>query len=215
MYNLDMVGRLTENKLQVFGTGTAKEFEPLVDKLCQQYGFELAKHPGGFGPSDHSSFYAKKIPVLHLFTGTHSDYHRPSDDTPKINVEGMRRVADLLVDVVQATDAADQKPTYIEIKRVEGIGGGDSDRPYFGSIPDYGGNAEGLLLSGVVEGGPAEKGGLKGGDVVIKFGDSKVSGIEDFDSALRKYKPGDKVKVTVLRDGKSVELEVTLSRRMR
>jgi membrane-associated protease RseP (regulator of RpoE activity) len=212
MFNLDMVGRLNENKLQVFGTGTAKEFEPLVDKLGQQYGFEVAKHAGGFGPSDHSSFYAKKIPVLHLFTGTHSDYHRPSDDTPKLNIEGMRRVADLLVDIVQATDAADQKPTYLEIKRVEQIGG-DSDRPYFGSIPDYGGTVEGLLLSGVVEGGPAEKGGLKGGDVIVKLGDSKVSGIEDFDSALRKHKPGDKVKVTVMRDGKSVELEVTLSRR--
>ena len=214
MFNLDMVGRLNENKLQVFGTGTAKEFEPLVDKLGEQYGFEVAKHPGGFGPSDHSSFYAKKIPVLHLFTGTHSDYHRPSDDSPKINVEGMRRVADMLVEIVQATDAADQKPTYIEIKRVEAIGDG-GDRPYFGSIPDYGGNVEGLLLSGVVEGGPAEKGGLKGGDVIVKLGDSKISGIEDFDSALRKHKPGDKIKVIVQRDGKPVELEVTLSRRMR
>jgi Zn-dependent M28 family amino/carboxypeptidase len=214
MFNLDMVGRLNENKLQVFGTGTAKEFEPLVDKLGEQYGFQIAKHPGGFGPSDHSSFYAKKIPVLHLFTGTHSDYHRPSDDSPKINVEGMRRVADMLVDVVRATDAAEAKPTYIEIKRVEALGDG-GDRPYFGSIPDYGGNVEGLLLSGVVEGGPAEKGGLKGGDVIVKLGDSKITGIEDFDSALRKHKPGDKIKVTVQRDGKPVELEVTLSRRMR
>jgi hypothetical protein len=215
MFNLDMVGRLNdENKLQVFGTGTAKEFEPLVDKLGEQFGFQITKHPGGFGPSDHSSFYAKKIPVLHLFTGTHSDYHRPSDDSPKINVEGMRRVADMLIDIVQVTDAADQKPTYIEIKRVEAIGDG-GDRPYFGSIPDYGGNAEGLLLSGVVEGGPAEKGGLKGGDVIVKLGDSKITGIEDFDSALRKHKPGDKIKVTVHRDGKPVELEVTLSRRMR
>jgi acetylornithine deacetylase/succinyl-diaminopimelate desuccinylase-like protein len=181
MFNLDMVGRLTENKLQVFGTGTAKEFEPLVDKLGEQYGFQIAKHPGGFGPSDHSSFYAKKIPVLHLFTGTHSDYHRPSDDSPKINVEGMRRVADMLVDIVQATDSADQKPNYLEIKRVEAIGGGDGDRPYFGSIPDFGGNAEGLLLSGVVEGGPAEKAGLKGGDVIVQLADSKITGIEDFD----------------------------------
>ena len=214
MFNLDMVGRLNENKLQVFGTGTAKEFEPLVNKLGEQYGFQLTKHPGGFGPSDHSSFYAKKIPVLHLFTGTHSDYHRPSDDSPKINVEGMRRVADMLVEIIQATDAADQRPTYIEIKRVEAIGDG-GDRPYFGSIPDYGGTVEGLLLSGVVEGGPAEKGGLKGGDVIVKLGDSKITGIEDFDSALRKHKPGDKIKVIVQRDGKPVELEVTLSRRMR
>jgi hypothetical protein len=214
MFNLDMVGRLNENKLQVFGTGTAKEFDPLVEKLCKEYGFTLAKHPGGFGPSDHSTFYARKIPVLHLFTGNHSDYHRPSDDAPKINVEGMRRVADMLVEIVQTTDAAEGRPSYVEIKRVEQIGG-DSDRPYFGSIPDYGGTVEGLTLAGVVEGGPAEKGGLKGGDVIVKFGESKISGIEDFDSALRKYKPGDKVKVVVQREGKPVELEVTLSRRMR
>ena len=109
----------------------------------------------------------------------------------------MRRVADMLVDIVQATDAADEKPNYLEIKRVEAIGGGDGDRPYFGSIPDFGGNAEGLLLSGVVEGGPAEKAGLKSGDVIVKLADSKITGIEDFDSALRKHKPGDKIKVTV------------------
>src|SRR6185503_10649265 len=133
MFNLDMVGRLNDDKLAVYGTGTAKEFDSLIERLCKEQDFKLSKHEGGFGPSDHSSFYAKKIPVLHLFTGTHSDYHRPSDDTTKLNIEGMRRVADLLVDIVQATDAADQKPTYLEIKRVEQIGG-DSDRPYFGSI---------------------------------------------------------------------------------
>ena len=104
MFNLDMVGRLTDDKLAVYGTGTAKEFDPLVERLCQQHGFKLTKHAGGFGPSDHNSFYAKKIPVLHLFTGTHSDYHRPSDDTEKLNIAGMRRVADMLVDIVQATD---------------------------------------------------------------------------------------------------------------
>jgi hypothetical protein len=215
MYNLDMVGRLNDDKLMVYGTGTAKEFEPLVDSLCQKGGFKLTKHPGGFGPSDHSSFYARKIPVLHLFTGTHSDYHRPSDDSPKLNVAGMRRVADLLLEIIEATDKSPVRPTYIEVKKIEQLqlAGGDADRPYFGSIPDYGNPVEGLAITGVSPESPAAKAGLKGGDVVIKFGDSKISGIEDFDSALRKHKPGDTVKVIVQRGKETVQLDVTLARR--
>ena len=213
MYNLDMVGRLSsDSKLMVYGTGTAKEFDPLIEELCKKYGFALTKHPGGFGPSDHSSFYARKIPVLHLFTGTHSDYHRPSDDAPKLNIPGMRRVADMLFDIVQTTDAANTRPQYVEMKQVEGILG-DGDRPYFGSIPDYSGMGDGLALTGVSPGGPADKAGLKGGDVIIKLGESKITGIEDFDSALRKFKIGDRVRVTVKRGKEHVEVEVTLGRR--
>jgi len=213
MFNLDMVGRLTDDKLIVYGTGTAKEFEPLVDKLGEKHGFKLTKHPGGFGPSDHSSFYSKKIPVLHFFTGTHSDYHRPSDDSDKLNIAGMRRIADIVVDVVEATDAEKTRPEYVQIKKVEVIGGGDGDRPYFGSIPDFSENTEGYAISGASPGSPADKGGLKGGDVIVRLGESKIANLEDFDSALRKYKIGDKVKVVVKRGGKEVELEVTLEKR--
>jgi hypothetical protein len=213
MFNLDMVGRLTDNKLIVYGTGTATQFDPLMEELCKKYGFQLTKYSGGYGPSDHASFYGKKIPVLHFFTGTHSDYHRPSDDSPKLNVEGMRRIADLIVDTVQATDAADARPQYVEIKKVEVIGGGDSDRPYFGSVPDFGQNVEGYAISAVTPGSPADKGKLKGGDVIVRFGESRIANLEDFDSALRKYKIGDKVKVVVKRGGKEIELEVVLAAR--
>lgn len=218
MYNLDMVGRLTDNKLIVYGTGTAKEFDPLVDELGKKYEFKITKQPGGFGPSDHSSFYAKKIPVLHLFTGTHSDYHRPSDDSPKLNIEGMQRIADFLSDIVNTTDAAEAKPSYLEIKKVEGMassGGPEGDRPYLGSIPDFAANDEGLAITGVSPGSPAEKAGMKGGDIIIKLGDSKISGIEDLQSSLFKYKIGETIKVIVKRDGKEVTLEVTLAKRMR
>lgn len=218
MYNLDMVGRLTDNKLIVYGTGTAKEFDPLVDELGKKYDFKITKQPGGFGPSDHSSFYAKKIPVLHLFTGTHSDYHRPSDDSPKLNIEGMQRIADFLSDIVNNTDAAEAKPAYLEIKKVEGMassGGPEGDRPYLGSIPDFAANDEGLAITGVSPGSPAEKAGMKGGDIIIKLGDSKISGIEDLQSSLFKYKIGETIKVIVKRDGKEVTLEVTLAKRMR
>jgi len=213
MFNLDMVGRLNEEKLMVYGTGTAKQFEALVDELGEKHGFKLTKYAGGFGPSDHASFYSKNIPVLHFFTGTHSDYHRPSDDSEKLNVSGMRRVADMVVDTVLATDAEKTRPEYVQIKKVEVIGGGDGDRPYFGSIPDFSQNIEGYAISGASSGSPADKGGLKGGDVIVRLGESKIANLEDFDSALRKYKIGDKVKVVVKRDGKEVELEVTLEKR--
>ena len=219
MFNLDMVGRLDQNKLIVYGTGTAKEFEPLVDDLGKKYDFKLTKHAGGFGPSDHSSFYAKKIPVLHLFTGTHSDYHRPSDDSPKLNIEGMQRIADMLVEIINKTDTTDARPSYIKNDKQEGIAssgsGPEGDRPYLGSIPDFAANDEGLAITGVSPGSPADKAGMKGGDIIIKLGESKISGIEDLQSSLFKYKIGETIKVIVKRDGKEVTLEVTLAKRMR
>jgi hypothetical protein len=214
MVNLDMVGRLKDNKLIVYGTGTAKEFDGLMDELNKKYEFSITRKPGGFGPSDHASFYKMKIPVFHLFTGTHSDYHRPSDDSDKLNIEGMRRIVALSVDLVDRIVQSEQKPTYVEIKTQENIvSSGDSDRAYFGSIPDYADEVEGVAFSGVSPGSPAQKAGVKAGDVLIQFGESKVSGIEDFQNVLTKYKPGDKVKIKVKREGKDVELEVTLSKR--
>ena len=215
MYNLDMVGRLTDDKLIVYGTGTATHFDGLIDGLCKEMGFKLTKHPGGFGPSDHQSFYARKIPVLHFFTGTHSDYHRPSDDLEKLNVAGMRRIAEMVVKIVQTTDAATEPPKYVNIKRVETIaidpaGGG---RPSLGTIPDYSAGGDGVALSGVMPGSAAEKAGIKAGDVLVQLGDSKIAIIEDFENALRKHKPGDKVKVVVKRAGKTVESEATLTAR--
>jgi hypothetical protein len=217
MFNLDMVGRLKEDKLAVYGTGTAKEFDPLVESLCQKYGLKLTKHPGGFGPSDHSSFYSKKIPVLHVFTGTHSDYHRPSDDAPKLNIEGMRRVTDLLVEAIEATDARSERPTYVEIKKFESIQSGDpasGDRPYFGSMPAYPNpEKDGVLLELVSEGSPAEKAGVRGGDVLLSVGEHRTVTLEDFQAALSNFKPGDKVKVKVRRGKETVEGETTLTRR--
>ena len=215
MFNLDMVGRLTDDKLMVYGTGTAAHFDGLVEGLCKEMGFKLTKHPGGFGPSDHSSFYARKIPVLHFFTGTHSDYHRPSDDADKLNLAGMRRIADLVVKIVESTDHATDRPQYVEVKRVETLALDPvaGDRPSLGTIPDYSGNEKGVALSGVMPGSAAEKAGIKAGDVLVQLGESKIAVIEDFENALRKHKPGDKVKIVVLREGKTVESEATLTRR--
>ena len=208
MLNLDMVGRLTKNKLIVHGTGTAKQFDQLVDRINVQHNFKLTKSPSGFGPSDHASFYARKIPAMHFFTGAHKDYHRPTDDFDKINVPGMRRIAMLVGDMALALAESREVPEYLATKEPTQRRGGT--RPYFGSIPDFSGAAKGYAISGASPGSPAGRGGLKAGDAIVRFGDSRIANLEDFDSALRKYKSGDTVKVVVLRDGKEVTLEVTL-----
>ncbi len=207
MVNLDMVGRLDSDKLIVHGTGTSTRFEELVDQLAEQVGFELAKEPGGFGPSDHSTFYAKKIPVLHLFTGSHPDYHRPTDTAEKINYDGMVRIADMVAAVVKELATQEKRPDYIEVASKQFVRGG-GDRPYFGSIPDFGKPQKGYAISGVSKDSPAQRGGLLGGDVIVRLGESAVTGLEDFDSALRKIKAGEKVPVIVLRNGETVTLEV-------
>jgi hypothetical protein len=209
MLNLDMVGRLQDDKLIVHGTGTAAEFDALVDRFGKDGGFELTKKPGGFGPSDHSSFYGAKVPVLFFFTGSHKDYHRPTDDSDKLNVAGMRRIADLVVQVATTLAEAPERPRYVEVKGSNDLGSG-GDRPYFGSIPDFAQSEPGYALSGVTKDGPAERAGIKAGDIIIQLGDSKIGNLEDFDSALRKYKAGDKVPVVAKRGAEQVTLEVTL-----
>ncbi len=210
MLNLDMVGRLTDEKLIVHGTGTAKEFDALVDRFGKDYGFEVTKKPSGFGPSDHSSFYGVKVPVLFFFTGTHTDYHRPTDDFEKLNVAGMRRIAEMVCEMALALATADTRPQYQEVHGGNESLGGGGDRPYFGSIPDFAQEEPGYALSGVTKGGPAERAGLQAGDNIVRFGESKIGNLEDFDSALRKYKAGDKVPVIVKRKGQEVKIEVTL-----
>jgi hypothetical protein len=211
MLNLDMVGRMRDDKLIVYDNDTSPRFDPLIERVNEKYLFKIAREPGGFGPSDHSSFYAKQIPVLFFFTGTHSDYHRPSDTADKINVADMRRVAQMVADVAASLAEADERPEFSESKASKGRRpGADGDRPYFGSIPDFGQEAPGYAISGVTKDSPAERGGLKAGDAIVRLGDSKIGNLEDFDSALRKYKAGDKVQVVVLRSGKEVKLEVTL-----
>jgi hypothetical protein len=209
MVNLDMVGRLDGDKIVVHGTGTGTGLESLVDRLVAARGLEAAKEPGGFGPSDHSSFYARKIPVLHVFTGSHSDYHRPTDTADKINYDGMVRIARLVADVVRELATAPERPAYVEVASKQFARGG-GDRPYFGSIPDFGKPGKGYAITGTTKDSPAARGGLKGGDVIVRLGGSAVTGLEDFDSALRKHKGGDTVPVVVLRDGVLVSLDVTL-----
>ena len=212
MFNMDMVGRLRNNRLTIFGTGTAPRWNKLVQSTGKQHDFALSLKPSGFGPSDHSSFYGKKIPVLHFFTGTHSDYHRPGDDWPKINFEGMESIIEMLHEIVINTAMEKQRPKYVEIKSRDQVNRTGS-RPYFGSIPDFGSDGQkGYPISGVSPGSPAQKGGLKGGDLIVQFGPTKIGGLDDFDLALRKFKGGDVVTVIVVRDGKKKSLKITLAK---
>ena len=211
MFNMDMVGRLDENKLTVFGVWTSPTFKDDVTRFAEPREFKLSLKPEGFGPSDQSSFYAKKIPVLHFFTGTHSDYHRPGDDWEKINIDGMNRIASLVEDVVVHTAMTQKRPEYLEV-----VGRADvqrqGSRPYFGSIPDFGSEGEGYAISGAAPGSPAAIGGLKGGDRIVQMGEHKVADLNDFDLALRNFTAGDVVEITVLRAGERVKLSVTLAK---
>lgn len=209
MFNMDMVGRLTENTLTIYGTGTSPTFKEDLTKLNGPREFKLTFKPEGFGPSDHSSFYGKKIPVLHFFTGTHNDYHRPSDDWDKINFEGMSRVVSLVEDMVVLTATTEKRPEYVSVAGSAQVGR-SGNRPYFGTIPDFGKEVKGYAISGAAPGSPAEKGGLKGGDAIIQVGTHKVTDLDSFDLALRAYAAGQEVEVKVMREMKEVTLKVTL-----
>jgi len=210
MFNLDMVGRLHEDKLIVYGTGTSPRWEGELNALNEQAKFKLSFKPEGFGPSDHSSFYGKKIPVLHFFTGNHPDYHRPTDDWEKINVDGMVRVVDLLEKIIVDTMRNTERPAYVEVKQPQGPGRGGGGRPYVGTIPDFSDDLPGYTISGAAPGSPAEKAGMKSGDRIVSIGGNKITGLDDFDLALRKFKGGDEVPVIVIRNEKEVSLQVTL-----
>lgn len=218
MINMDMVGRLRDQKLAILGGGSAEEWPAIADPLCARHDLLCTTSGDGYGPSDQTPFYAAGIPILHLFTGTHDDYHRPSDDSDKINATGGAAVAALAADLaVAAADAG--KLTLRAVPDPAPRGDVRSFGASLGTIPDYAGPGEGkpgVLLAGVRPGGAAEKAGLQRGDILIGLLGREIGDINDFMFLLRQAKPGDKAKAIVLRDGKRLEFEVVFgeSRRM-
>ncbi|MFN0151417.1 MAG: M28 family peptidase [bacterium] len=219
--NMDMIGRSKDGKLHVGGVGTSPEFRSIVASESEPLGFATDYSDGGFGPSDHTSFYAKGIPVLFFFTGAHEDYHKSTDDTEKIEVEGLGGVATLVERVARrlATD-----PDEIAFVRVaaDTVGRGASEGyattkgygPYLGTIPDFGEyEGAGVLLSGVRPGSPAEKAGIQGGDVVVRFGGIPIANLYDYTYALRDKKVGDVVEIQVERAGEILTVAATLEKR--
>jgi hypothetical protein len=211
MINLDMVGRLHREDgrdwLMVQGTGTSKGFDALIDRLNQPFGFRLSKVAGGLGPSDHSSFYQSKVPVLFFFTGTHKDYHRPSDTADKLNVPGMTRVADLVERLARELATTTERPRYVYVKGRFSAGRRYAG-PTLGIMPgNYNDEEGGLLIAGVREGGPAEKAGLREGDRIVSLAGQPVKNIQTYMVILRTQKKGQPVEVGVLRNGKKLLLK--------
>lgn len=217
MLNMDMIGRLNNRKLIVYGIGTSPGFEALVKKYNARAAgdsiFALRLVRDGFGPSDHSSFYAKQIPVFHFFTDVHSDYHRPSDDWDKVNYDGMETIVRYVEAIALDLNRSDLRPQYVAVEPPRPAGTGRSSGIYMGTIPDFGEQVEGMKLSGVREGSPAAKAGLQAGDIIIKFGKMEIKNLSDFSYALGEYKPGDEVEVVVKRGTETKTLKVKLERR--
>ena len=242
MLNMDMIGRMKDDRLIVGGVGTAPEWRQLINDantdlnmkvnvkgVPQQAGdipvvtssngtviatanpkprFRLTLNEDGYGPSDHSSFYAKGVPVLFFWTGTHEDYHKPSDTADKIGYDSLARVTEFVREVLRAIDASERRPTYAAAKTEPAAGGAASFRVYLGTIPNYAEGGEGLKLDGVREGSPAEAAGLKAGDVIVRMAGRDVKNVYDYTYALGEMKAGEEYGVELLRAGERLKLTI-------
>ncbi len=221
MLNYDMVGRLRKDRLTVYGHNTAEEFEAWIDEAAALKGVTINKVPGGYGPSDHASFYGRGIPVMHDFTGFHPQYHRPSDDIEHINIAGIRRIVGMNVEILKHL----VKDTIVPIKNAEGslldmyfggVGSGgqpekeknkDSEKRALGvQVGDP--QPEGIPIIKVTPGSVAERAGLRGGDILNGWGKTEVDSIDQLRKAVRETQLERKIPVRVLRGMLELELEV-------
>ncbi|MDQ3819069.1 MAG: M20/M25/M40 family metallo-hydrolase [Acidobacteriota bacterium] len=230
MINMDMIGRMKDEKLIIGGVGTSSQWKDWI-KEAQEYisaprssvngrgrnmvigdvfphPFKLTLNEDGYGPSDHSSFYSKQIPVLFFFTGTHDDYHRPSDTADKINYNDEARVLDFIDRIVNSIDVSAQRPTYT-VAKSEQQGGVMSFNVYLGTIPNYADSDNGLTLDGVREDSPAAKAGLKAGDRITKIAGRQVRNVYDYTYALGEMKAGQEYEVEVVRGTETLKLKIT------
>ena len=207
--NFDMVGRLRDNKLILQGVGSSSEWRRLIEKRNIAAGFNLVLQDDPYVPTDTTALYPKQIPVLAFFTGSHDDYHRPTDVADKLNYEGLERVTRFARSIALDLATASTRPDYVKVERSGGPGGRDALRAYLGTVPDYATEVKGVKLSGVRGGSPAEKAGLKGGDIIIEFAGQKIANIYDYTYALDAVKIGQPVDIAVERGGRRVTLKVT------
>ncbi len=242
MLNLDTIGRMREQKLYAAGVGSSPVIKGLIEeantalsaggraarggaaqgqaRTARGHGaLEIETSEGGYGPSDHFPFYGKNVPVLFFFTGANEDYHKASDDWERINVEGLASVVELSSRILAELVFTDMPVPFTRAAADtsgppggEGYGGGTGTR--FGIVPDFGGEpGRGAKITGASAGSPAEKAGLKAGDVIVRFAGKTVTGLQDLSYALRDKKPGDEVEVVVVREGKEVVMRATLDRK--
>jgi C-terminal processing protease CtpA/Prc len=210
---MDMIGRPKGNRLIIGGSGTSPLWRDLLTRLNHETGFDLKFQDDGFGPSDHSSFYGKDIAVLFFFTGVHRDYHKPSDDYEKIDIDSEEKILEFIFRTAQALNTIDHRPLFTKAKESNKQEATGEFRVYLGTIPDYGEEVEGVKLSGVREGSPAEKAGLKSGDVIVECAGKKIKNIYDYTYTLQEHKVGEVVDIIVLRNSQRLSLKATLERR--
>ncbi len=202
MINMDMIGRLREDRLYVFGVDTGKEFREVLEAANRDTALQLKFSGDGYGPSDHTPFYAKDRSVLFFFTGPHEDYHRPSDTPDKINASGMERVVRVIAGVLRQVADRPAPVTFTRAAPSSPPRSRGSDAgygPYFGMIPEFGQEQDGVKLGGVRAGSPAEKAGLQSGDLIVQFDGKVVKNLEDFVFVLRGKRAGDRVEVVYWR----------------
>lgn len=211
MINMDMIGRLKEDKLTIYGTGTSPVWNDIIEKLNSEFKFNLNLVKDGYGPSDHAQFYSKNIPVLHFFTGIHSDYHKPSDDYDKINYQGQKRILDFIAKLIFELDKAKGRPQFVKAEPQQRSARGF--RVTLGIVPDYSEEVQGMKVGDVRTGTPAEKAGIKPGDVIVKLGGREIKNIYDYTYALGDFNPGDEVEVVVLRGDEKLSFKVKFEER--
>jgi len=215
MINMDMIGRLNNDRLFVGGVGTSPSFKPWLEELNGNVHLQLDYSDSGYGASDHMSFNSKKIPVLFFFSGLHTDYHKPSDTSDKINSNGAIKVLSLVYMMADRISSEPQRIVYTEVQEPKAAtaGSGGGYGPYFGSVPDFRDDLKGVLFADVQNNSPAGKAGLKAGDLMVEFDGKPIENLYDFTYALRSKKVGDVVPVVVKRDGQTLKVDVTLEAR--
>jgi len=217
MVNLDMVGRIEDGRLAAEGAESALEWREWITPLAERVDLELDLSGDGYGPSDQMSFYQEGIPVVHFFSGAHDDYHKPSDDVEHLNMEGGDQVGRLLTGLLEQLLTQEAVPTYQEPSSIHAMQGDSRGYgAYLGTIPDYTAMSDssgGVLLSDVRPDGPADRAGVTGGDRIVQMGDWTIENLYDMTYALQDYRPGDIIRVDVMREGARVELTATLGSR--
>lgn len=208
--NFDMVGRLRDNKLTLQGIGSSSVWKRLIERRNVAAGFNLVLQDDPYLPTDTTPFYPKNVPVLAFFTGSHENYHRPADDTDTLNYEGLERIARFARLITLDLVKEPQRPDYLKVERSSGnTGSRESVRAYLGTIPDYATDITGVKLTGARGGSPADKAGLKAGDIIVEFAGQKIANIYDYTYGLDAVKIGVPVKVVVMRDGQRIEVTIT------
>jgi hypothetical protein len=210
MVNFDMVGRLRSDSLIVIGVGSATELQGLVESSNQRFGLELSWQPDPWGRSDHSSFYAQQIPVVHFFTNVHEDYHRTTDDWDEINAEGVAKIAALAADLAWNLAQRPEALTFQDVPPPAPPTAQAGRRASLGTIPDMTESPGGVRLTGVRSGSAAEEAGLQGGDIIVQIAEHEIPDLMGLQQALMALKAGDTVTIVFMRDGERKEATATL-----